>query len=140
MSVNSSYVDEDSFLGRSASKSRKLVKKNPSRSRSPGAGLGSGRESENERASPRRRSRSASLSRDSSLEYSDHEEEVLETDFRRGRQLNQSELNLSRQLELARRNSRNQRTIEPSMAVSEQPVEETIYEGMITSRSREYSN
>ncbi len=50
--------------------------------------------------------------------------------MRAKREVNQSELDLSRRLELARRNSRNQHGLEPSSSVMEIPVEETIYEGL----------
>lgn len=113
-----SFADDESFVGRSLSRSRKLVRRgrSQSKSRSPGGG-GSG--SESDRASPRR-GRSMSVS-DGELDYSDGEGEP-------GMAVDPSELDLKMRLELARRNSRNQHG-ELVASSSEQPIEETIYEG-----------
>ena len=60
-----------------------------------------------------------------------------EDDFERGlrdlkskRVVSQSERDLTRQLELARKNSRNQHNQELVKGAMEIPIEETIYEGM----------
>ncbi|KAH8118741.1 RhoGEF domain-containing protein [Phellopilus nigrolimitatus] len=128
-SMSSFVADEESFAGR-VSKPRKLVKR--SRSRSPGVSL-AGEDSEGESSetpSLRRRARSLSVSRnDESVEYSDHEEAELSVlDVRKGHRVSQSEMDLTRRLELARQNSHNHRTQAAMQNTMELPVDETIYE------------
>jgi hypothetical protein len=63
---------------------------------------------------------------DLTLDYSDPEDNNIND---RARIMNVSEMNLARNLELARRNSRNQRHEFPRGSY-DGPVEESIYEGM----------
>lgn len=123
-----STMDDESFFGsggksssRSRSKSRKLLK----RSKSPG---GSG--SDPERGSPMRvDSRSSrSPSRERVLEYSDLEDDDR-TLLQQMGSIDDSDMDLSMRLELARRNSQNQHGRQVTSVPLEKPVEETIYEG-----------
>ena len=142
-SVSHSH-SEESFIMRSVSKSRKLIKrdKSRSRSRSPSRANMSETESPLARQSTassrgsrvsmnRRRSRSVPCADvDLTLDYSDPEERMTG----RARVMNASELDLTRRLELARKNSRNQRG-EVIREAYEGPVEESIYEGQSISSS-----
>lgn len=125
--------DESSFWGSgkssssgSRSRARKLVK----RGKSPGAG-GSGSDRDPDRVSPRRSGsdeRASSWERE--LEYSDVEDTdgVLHREMMRD--LDESDMDLSMRLELARRNSQSQHGRQQvAPAVLEKPVEDTIYEG-----------
>lgn len=124
-------MDDESFAGsggktssRSRSRTRKLLK----RSKSPG---GSG--SEPEQASPVRMDSqsnpvSRSPSRERELEYSDMEDDDR-TVLERMRDADESDMDLSMRLELARRNSQNQHGRQVAPVTLEKPVEETIYEG-----------
>lgn len=122
---------DDGSVGRKAPKSRKLVKRNRSRSGSPGAA----HDSEVDYAdvgneSMRRRARSLSVTRnDESFDYSDVEDaDTTVLDLQNRARMTESDMNLSMQLALARRNSRNQHERAPSQGM-EMPIEETIYEG-----------
>lgn len=124
-------MDEESFFGgsgKSSSRSRSRTKKLLKRSKSPG---GSGSESEKSPwpAEPKSEPSSRSNSRDRGLEYSD-----METDDRsilqRTRDMDESDIDLSMRLELARKNSQIQHGRPVAPIVLEKPVEETIYEGM----------
>lgn len=120
-----SIMDEDSFLGRSVSKSKKLVR----RAKSPGPGVDLDSSGDSEHL-VRRRARSMSTPREREPEYSDGEEYVdTNLDLQ---DISQSDLDLKRQLALARRNSRNQHGNRIPVPPMEIPVEETIYEGEIT--------
>ena len=117
----SSIMDDDSsFFASSSSQSKKLSK----RGRSTG-----GSTSDSERGSPFRRSLlSKSRSRSEDGGYSDggDDDEMLG----KSSQLDPSEQDLARQLELARRNSKNQHVNELPSLPLEPPFESTIYEGM----------
>jgi hypothetical protein len=113
--------DDESFFASKPSRSKKLLK----RGKSPG---GSASESE----SPSRRStKSSSLrSRSPSVEPETYDVEDDDgTILVNTRDLDSSEWNLAMQLELARRNSKNQHgKLVPPIPL-ESPDEETIYEG-----------
>ncbi|EJD01616.1 uncharacterized protein FOMMEDRAFT_126677 [Fomitiporia mediterranea MF3/22] len=129
----SSFAVDDSSLNKRNSRSRKLVKRN--RSRSPATTLADDDEylSENEPGNEsltRRRARSMSEMRsNASIEYSDHEDaDTTMLDFRERGRVTESEMDLSMRLELARRNSRNQHGRIITHDLMDIPVEEVIYE------------
>lgn len=117
-----SIMDEDSFFGRSVSKSKKLVR----RGKSPGPVLDLDSSGDSEHL-VRRRARSMSAPREREPEYSDGEE-YADMDLNL-QDVSQSDLDLKRQLDLARRNSRNQHGNRIPVPPKEKPVEDTIYEG-----------
>lgn len=128
----SSYVeDEDSFIGRPASKSRKLVKRSRSRSQSPGAGLRRSYTSESEPdiVLSKQNYARAAIKREQSISY-DSYEGLSMTNIRDSRHTNQSELDLTMRLELARRNSKNQHAVSVASNIMDRPIEDTIYEGI----------
>lgn len=136
----SSFAADDSSLGRKSSRSRKLVKRN--RSRSPAATLAGENESTPEsevvnNSITRRRAQSLSaLGQDESIEYSDHEDaDTTIFDMRERGNVTESEMDLSMRLELARRNSQTQHERTTSHELLEYPIEEVIYEGMQNSES-----
>ncbi|KAG5648922.1 hypothetical protein DXG03_000271 [Asterophora parasitica] len=115
--------DESSFFNSRSSRSNKLSK---GRGKSP-----SGWISDSESKSPRRMALSLSRSRSPSRE---REEEGIDLEqdncalFARSRDPDDSERDLALQLELARRNSKNQQGKEMPALPLEEPVEATIYE------------
>ncbi|KII94880.1 hypothetical protein PLICRDRAFT_33706 [Plicaturopsis crispa FD-325 SS-3] len=111
----SSTTMNDSFGASRSSRSRKLVK----RSKSPG-----GSESERDRAPSRSRSVNG---RESEPEYSDFDDDD-DTVQQHMKRMDQSELDLTRRLELARKNSQNQHGKEAAALSLEKPIEDTIYE------------
>ncbi|KAG6831397.1 hypothetical protein H0H92_010999 [Tricholoma furcatifolium] len=119
-----SIMDDDtSFFGSRSSRGKKLLKKG----KSPGGSTSDSEKSPRRRmaGSVSSRSRSASRGRDSD------DSDVEENDssfFADSRELDDSERNLAMQLELARRNSKNQDTKEVPELPLEAPVEPTIYE------------
>ncbi|TFY55472.1 hypothetical protein EVG20_g9304 [Dentipellis fragilis] len=117
-----SSMDEDSFAGsRSSSRSRKLLKK---RSKSPMSAESSPRRS---RSQPQSREVSRErMSGYASSPAEDDEETV--TMPQPVEDMDESEWDLTRRLELARQNSQNQHGGPPLTLSWEQPVEETIYE------------
>lgn len=132
LATTMSTVD-DSIFGSgsksSRSRSHSLTRKLLKRGRSPG---GSG--SDRERASPlhtemRSNPGSRSPSMDRELEYSDVEWDDKNL-MRQIRAADESDMDLSMRLELARRNSKNQHGRQIAPLDMELPVEETIYEGM----------
>ncbi|KAL5529987.1 hypothetical protein ACEPAF_6244 [Sanghuangporus sanghuang] len=131
----SSFVVDDSSLGKKSSKSRKLVKRNRSRSRSPAPRHASesdyGPEDEPaDRSLSRRRARSLSAPRyEESIEYSDVEDvDTTILDARDRGVVTESEMDLSERLELARHNSQKQPGTTPSREAKELPIEGVIYE------------
>ncbi|KAI5117382.1 hypothetical protein M0805_009072 [Coniferiporia weirii] len=128
----SSFVVDDDSLGKRSSKPQRLAKQN--RSRSPGVMLGEDDEYESkperfDSSLSRRRARSVSAPRREEMEYSDHDEADMSTlDMRNNRRVTQSEMDLTMRLELARRNSRNQRDQTIVQNSMDAPIEETIYE------------
>jgi protein ECT2 len=113
-----STMEDDTLLVSQPSRSRKLLK----RGKSP-SGL------ENEASASRSSSRANSWQRSPSTErrsgYSDRDEDdaiILH-------KMDQSEMDLTMQLELARQNSQNQHNKQVPALPVEKPVEETIYEG-----------
>lgn len=120
---------------RSLSKAKKLLK----RGKSPG-GSGSEREpspprlhsrlSQSTSNLPDARERSLSVERGKSPASDWEEEETF--DLRASRALDESERDLAARLELARRNSQNQREAGYTRTPIEPPLEETIYEGVYT--------
>lgn len=115
--------DDSSFFGSRSSRSKKLSRKSPG-----------GSTSDSERASPTRRlARSFSFSRSRSpsreRDYSGTEDDDS-TILAKPKDLDASERDLAMQLELARRNSKNQQGKEIPSLPLEVPVEPTIYEGM----------
>ncbi|RDB22757.1 hypothetical protein Hypma_010026 [Hypsizygus marmoreus] len=119
--------DDSSFFASKSSRSKKLLK----RGKSPG-----GSTSDNERSPSRlvrsfTLSRSRSPSRERDTDYSDvddDEDEDDETILAKTRELDASERDLAMQLELARRNSRNQHGKDVPSLPLDIPVEATIYE------------
>ncbi|KAF5388006.1 hypothetical protein D9615_000543 [Tricholomella constricta] len=113
--------DDSSFFGSRTSRSKKLSK----RGKSPGGWI-----SDSDKSPSRRltrplsfsRSRSPSRERDSDMEGDDS------TLFAKTKELDDSERDLALQLELARRNSKNQHGKEIPSLPLEEPVEATIYE------------
>ncbi|TDL29908.1 hypothetical protein BD410DRAFT_811372 [Rickenella mellea] len=110
-----SVADEEEYVGRSVSRSKKLVKR--SKSKSPGPG-GYASEEESIAAGRHARSRSRSEERGQKPEYGNFD----------GLRLDPSELDLTMRLELARRNSRNQHNEHLASNIMEKPIEDTIYE------------
>ncbi|KAG6911239.1 hypothetical protein DXG01_003106 [Tephrocybe rancida] len=121
-----SVMDEDaSFFGSRSSRGKNLFK----RGKSPG-----GSTSDSERSPSRHLAGSVSSSRSGStsrgLDSDDSDQEGDDGDFFiNSRELDESERDLALQLELARRNSKNQHTKEMPALPLEAPVEATIYEG-----------
>ena len=119
----SNMDDDDSFFASKSSKSKKLLKrgKSPSgsasESESPSRRLG--------KSSSFSRSRSPSAERETSYDIEDDDGTILAN----GKDLDSSEWNLAMQLELARRNSKNQHGRLVVAVPLEPPVEATIYEG-----------
>lgn len=117
VATSMSTMDDESLfsngVSRSRSKTRKLLKR---KSKSPG---GSG--SDPERSNPG--SRSTSQDR-----YSEPEEDDR-TISQRVRDMDESDMDLSMRLELARKNSQSQHGRVVDSLVMEEPIEETIYEG-----------
>ncbi|KAL5487604.1 hypothetical protein ACEPAI_5712 [Sanghuangporus weigelae] len=129
----SSFVVDDSSLGKRSSKSRKLVKRNRSRSPTPRHASESDYGPEDQpadRSLSRRRARSLSVPRyEESIEYSDLEDvDTTILDVRDGGVVTESEMDLSERLELARHNSQKQPGATPSRETKELPVEDVIYE------------
>jgi protein ECT2 len=109
-----STFEDDVVVPEKTPKSRKLLKRGKSPSARSDGGISPGHG----------RSRSNSTSRDSSADFSDHNNTALEMD-----EMDKSEWDLARRLELARRNSQQQdgKPIPPLPPLK--PPEETIYEG-----------
>ncbi|KAA1466780.1 hypothetical protein DENSPDRAFT_767026 [Dentipellis sp. KUC8613] len=118
----SSSMDEDSLAGsRSSSRSRKLLKR---RSKSPMSA-----ESSPRRARSQPQSREVSRERVSGYASSGREDdEDTVTMPQPVEDMDESEWDLTRRLELARQNSQNQHGGPPLTPSWEEPVEETIYE------------
>ncbi|KAG6880357.1 hypothetical protein C0992_007768 [Termitomyces sp. T32_za158] len=125
-----SVMDDDaSFLGSRSSKGKKLLK----RGKSPGGSTSDSEKSPSCRlAGPASSSRSRSTSRELDDCHSENDEDD-EDDvfFINSRELDDSERDLALQLELARRNSKNQHTKEVPPLPLDEPTEPTIYEGLI---------
>ncbi|KAG6903484.1 hypothetical protein C0995_005507 [Termitomyces sp. Mi166 len=120
-----SVMDDDaSFFGSRSSRGKKLLK----RGKSPGGSTSDSEKSPScSLAGSVSSSRSRSASRERNSYHSDHEDDD-DAFFMNSRELDASERDLALQLELARRNSKNQHTKEvPSLPLDE-PVEPTIYE------------
>ncbi|THH05620.1 hypothetical protein EW145_g4663 [Phellinidium pouzarii] len=115
----SSFVADGESLGKRSSKSRKLVKRD--RSRSPGETLGGRDEYE---SGQKKVQRFFISQKGNDVE----EAELSALDMRNGRRVTQSEMDLTKRLELARRNSRNQHEQTVVQNTMDMPIEETIYE------------
>ncbi|KAG6854872.1 hypothetical protein C0991_012062 [Blastosporella zonata] len=119
-----SVMDEDaSFLGSRSSRGKKILK----RGKSPG-----GSTSDSERSPGHHLAGSVSSTRPRSTSREPDSDSDREEDddafFTNSRELDESERDLALQLELARRNSKNQHTKEMPALPLEPPVEATIYE------------
>lgn len=117
--------DDSSFFSSRSSRSKKLLK----RGKSPGGSTSDSDRSPSRLAQSFSFSRSRSPSRERHTDYSDVEEDDDGTVLAKTKELDSSEWDLAMQLELARRNSKNQHGKQvPSLPI-EAPVEATIYEG-----------
>ncbi|KAG6869324.1 hypothetical protein C0993_000077 [Termitomyces sp. T159_Od127] len=124
-----SVMDDDaSFLGSRSSRGKKLLK----RGKSPGGSTSDSEKSPSCRlAGPVSSSRSRSTSRERDDYHSENEDEDEDEDavfFINSRELDDSERDLALQLELARRNSKNQHTKEVPPLPLDEPIEPTIFE------------
>lgn len=122
-----SVMDDDaSFLGSRSSRGKKLLK----RGKSPGGSTSDSEKSPScllARPVSSSRSRSTSRERDNYRSENEDEDDVF---FINSRELDDSERDLALQLELARRNSKNQHTKEVPPLPLDEPIEPTIYEGL----------
>lgn len=117
--------DDSSFFSSRSSRSKKLLK----RGKSPGGSTSDSDRSPSRLAQSFSFSRSRSPSRERHTDYSDVEEDDDGTVLAKTKELDSSEWDLAMQLELARRNSKNQHGKQmPSLPI-EAPIEATIYEG-----------